>query len=86
MHLSKFAAGISRGTHISQGQVIGYVGSSGLSTGSHLDFRVYKSGSAINPVKMDSPPGKPVKKECFDSFTKLRDKMKLQLDGIKIMK
>ncbi|MCK9617681.1 MAG: peptidoglycan DD-metalloendopeptidase family protein [Lentimicrobiaceae bacterium] len=86
MHLSKFAAGISRGTHISQGQVIGYVGSSGLSTGSHLDFRVYKSGSAINPIKMDSPPGKPVKKECFDSFTMLRDKMKLQLDGIKIMK
>ena len=51
MHLSKFAKGIQPGKRVKQGDVIGYVGSTGLATGPHLDFRVYKNGTPINPAK-----------------------------------
>lgn len=72
MHLSGFGPGIHAGTSVSQGQVIGYVGSSGLSTGSHLDFRVYKNNVAINPLKMESPPALPVNERYKASFDSVR--------------
>lgn len=68
MHLSKFASGLAVGKSVRQGEVIGYVGSSGLSTGPHLDFRVHKNGQAIDPLKMEAPPSEPVKAELRDSF------------------
>lgn len=69
MHLSKYAKGIEVGKRVQQGDVIAYVGSTGLSTGPHLDFRVHKNGSPIDPLKMESPPSLPVKPELIDSFT-----------------
>jgi len=60
LHLSKYGKDIAVGKHVSQGQVIGYVGSTGNSTGPHLDFRIWKGGSPVDPLKLVSPPVEPV--------------------------
>ncbi len=70
LHLSRYGEGIAVGKHVNQGQVIGYVGSTGASTGPHLDFRVWKGGTPIDPLKMVSPPVEPVPSQyrpVFDS-------------------
>ena len=61
LHLSRFA--VSAGQRVSQGQVIGYVGRTGTATGPHLDFRVWKNGTPIDPLKMESPPAEPIAPE-----------------------
>lgn len=71
MHLSKFASGIRTGSRVGQGQTIGYVGSTGRSTGPHLDFRVWKDGTPIDPLKIISPPAEPLKGENMDSLKAL---------------
>lgn len=70
LHLSKYGKDIAMGKRVNQGQVIGYVGSTGASTGPHLDFRVWKGGTPIDPLKMVSPPVEPVPatlRPTFDS-------------------
>jgi len=59
-HLSKFAKGIRAGVRVEQGEVIGYVGATGLATAPHLDFRVKKNGNFVNPLRLESPPGRTV--------------------------
>ncbi len=68
LHLSKYGAGIAVGKHVAQGDVIGYVGSSGNSTGPHLDFRVWKNGSPVDPLHMDAPAAEPVPTSLMDYY------------------
>ena len=68
MHLKGFAKGISQGCKVKQGQTIGYVGSTGASTGPHLDFRLQKNGTYIDPLKFKSPSAEPVKSENMERY------------------
>ena len=78
-HLSGYAKGLKAGSHVQQGQVIGYVGSSGLSTGAHLDFRVYRNGSPTDPLKLESPPARPVEAQDMERFKLVVNKMNVEL-------
>ena len=73
MHLSKFALGLRAGLHVKQGEVIGYVGATGLASGPHLDFRVFMDGTAVDPLKIKSEPAEPVRAANLNKFNMLRD-------------
>lgn len=60
LHMSGFASGISRGTRVEQGEVIGYVGQTGLATGPHLCYRFWKNGQQVDPFRLEFPSGDPV--------------------------
>jgi len=68
MHLHRFGKGIKQGVYVKQGDVIGYVGATGLATGPHLDFRFYKNGSAVNPLKVEAPPVEPVHEDNLVAY------------------
>ncbi len=82
MHMSKFASGIEKGSRVSQGDIIGYVGSTGLATGPHLDFRVHKNNEPINPLTMEAPPSLPIRSELLDSFLMVYDRVLNELDSM----
>jgi murein DD-endopeptidase MepM/ murein hydrolase activator NlpD len=83
MHLSGFGPGISQGVRVRQGQVIGYVGATGLASGPHLDFRVFMGGSPVDPLKVKAPPTEPVSEKYMASYTTHRDSMMTKLAAIK---
>ena len=82
MHLSKMA--VKAGQRVSQGQVIGYVGMTGTATGPHLDFRVWKNGSPINPLKLESPPSEPILPENLPVLDSVVLQRKALLDSMAV--
>jgi len=82
LHLSRYGRGIRRGVRVSQKQVIGYVGATGLATGPHLDYRVRRNGHWINPLSISLPPAPPLPEEILPRFLSYaRSVSKLLEDG-----
>ncbi len=82
LHLSKFGKGIKPGKMVRQGDIIGYVGQTGLATGPHLCFRFWKNGKQVDPFKQKLPPSKPVKEGLMDDYQLVVDAWKPELDAI----
>ena len=76
LHLSGFASGIRAGAHVDQNDVIGFVGSTGLSTGTHLHYGLTKNGAFVNPLveHRNMPPGEPVAPSAMAAFNEVRDR------------
>ena len=75
LHMSKFAKGIKKGRFVDQGEVIGYVGSTGLATGPHVCFRFWRNGRQVDPYKQnDLPDGEPVLEKHVRSFSYVKEK------------
>jgi len=81
-HLSRFARGLVQGQWIEQGQVIGYVGSTGLSSGPHLDYRVKRSGNFIDPLGMKPPSEIPIPSKYMQDYIRVRDEALLTMQSI----
>jgi len=78
-HMSKFGRGIKKGVRVKQGQIIGYVGSTGLSTGPHLHYEVIENGKKINSQKLKLPSGKTLKGKERKEF----EVSKIKIDVLK---
>jgi murein DD-endopeptidase MepM/ murein hydrolase activator NlpD len=80
-HLSRFAAGLKRGSRVKQGEVIGRVGSSGRSTGPHLHYEVIQSGRQVNPLSVTLPAGRELKGQELARFQQVRAALEQQYAG-----
>lgn len=82
LHMQKFATGIKVGAHVKQGQVIGYVGSTGLATGPHVCFRFWKDGQQVNHRALKFPPANPLPQELLPAFFEVRDQYLIELGAL----
>ena len=82
LHMSKFAKGIRPGSHVAQGQTIGYVGSTGLATGPHVCFRFWKNGRQVNHLRENFPPLNPLEESELPNYFKVRDQLLQELEAV----
>ena len=82
LHLHRYARGVRAGRRVSQGQVIGYVGSTGLSTGPHLDYRISRRGRYLNPLTAKLPRGRPLPRALRPAFKRVLDARRTMLDNL----
>jgi murein DD-endopeptidase MepM/ murein hydrolase activator NlpD len=81
LHLSRYAKGLYKGKSVRQEDVIGYVGSTGLATAPHLDYRVQKNGRWIDPLKLPNEPAEPIPEDELALFFAHRDELRVRLGG-----
>lgn len=84
LHMSKFASGMKKGKMVKQGDVIGYVGSTGLATGPHVCYRFWKNGKQVDPYKQDLPEAEPIKKEYKQEYLDFMSLWKKRLDEMPV--
>ena len=82
LHMSKFAKGIKPGKNVRQGDIIGYVGSTGLATGPHVCYRFWRNGKQVDPYKQnDLPDGEPILTQHLPAYNYVKEKYLKILDG-----
>jgi murein DD-endopeptidase MepM/ murein hydrolase activator NlpD len=84
LHLSKYAAGLRTGQRVLQGEVVGYVGSTGLSTAPHLDYRVKFRGRWIDPLTLGAEPAEPLEADELPRFMASRERYRAVLEGAEL--
>jgi murein DD-endopeptidase MepM/ murein hydrolase activator NlpD len=84
LHMSKIAEKISPGVFVQKGDIIGYVGSTGLATGPHVELRLLKNGKPVDPLKEEMPTAKPIKKEYTEAFRNHIFDFKTALDNLEL--
>lgn len=83
LHMTKIKKGIRPGVRVNQGDVIGFVGSTGLATGPHVCYRFWKNGRQVDPYRQKLPKAEPIRKANLESYKKIKQKMIEDLEAIK---
>lgn len=85
LHLSRFGPGVRKGAQVKGGDIVGYVGSSGDSTGPHLDYRIYHYGKPVNPLGHKFKPADPLRAEFLEAYGREVERLSLLLDPARIV-
>lgn len=82
LHMSRRAKGMRKGVRVKKGEIIGYVGSTGLATGPHLCYRFWKNGVQVDALKVKLPPSQPIHDKYIEDFISLKQELKREIDEI----